>query len=187
VRAALLVSAALLALAGCGGTTIDGGALEDEIIEDAEREGLVIDDADCPSPDAAEGDTFGCTVTVKGEERQLEIVQRNDDGNVEYDLTPLVETSVGSDAGGDEASVRSTVDAVRGDVTALCDFAVPAYRRQLSKEGNCAKEVLAEFDDDFLGDYEVSVSGDDATGSDGERTVVLERQRDGSWLITDVR
>ena len=187
MRATLVATAAALAVVGCGGTTIDGGQLEDEIIEDADREGLVIDDADCPSPDAEEGEGFECIVTVKGERRRLEIVQRNDDGNVEYDLGPLLESAAGSDAGGDEASVRATVDAVRGDVTALCDFAVPAYRRQLSQDGNCAKEVLAEFGDEFLDDYEVSVSGDDATASDGERTVVVERRRDGSWLITDVR
>ena len=187
MRAALVVAGAALVLAGCGGTTIDGDELADDIVEDAEREGLVLDEVDCPSPDAEEGATFSCTVTVKGERRALEIEQRNDDANVEYDLGPLLTSSSGKDAGGDEASVRSTVDAVRGDVTALCDYATRAYRKALTKGESCAKTVLAQFDD-FLGDdYEVSISGDDATASDQERTVVLERQRDGSWLITDVR
>ncbi len=186
MRAALVVAIAVVALMGCGGTTIDGGELADEIAEDAEREGLVLDAVDCPSPDAEEGATFSCTVTVKGERRSLEIEQRNDDGNVGYDLGPLLTHSAGKDAGGDEASVRSTVDAVRGDVTALCDYATRAYRKELAQGENCAKTVLAEFDD-FLGDYEVSVSGDHATATDGERTVALERQRNGSWLITDVR
>ena len=182
----LALAVAVVALAACGGTTIDGGELADEIIEDAEREGLVLDEVDCPSPDVEEGATFSCTVTVKGERRALEIEQRNDDGNVGYDLTPLVESSAGSDAGGDEASVRSTVDAVRGDVTALCDYATPAYRRKLARDENCATAVLADFDD-FLGEYEVSVADDYATATDGMRTVVLDRQRDGSWLITAVR
>ncbi len=79
----MLLIALVLAIAGCGGTTIDGGELENEIKEDAEREGLVIDGVDCPSPDAETGDTFECTVTVKGEDKQLEVVQRNDDGNVD--------------------------------------------------------------------------------------------------------
>ena len=187
MRAPLAVTlTAVLALAGCGGTTIDGGQLEDEIIEDAESEGLVLDRVDCPSPDAEEGATFECGVTVKGQDTQLEIEQRNDDGNVEYDLGPLVEGPAVNDTASDEASVRSTVDVVRRDVTALCDYATRAYRRELARGESCAEAVLAEYDD-FLGDYEVSVSGDHATASGGERTVALERQKDGSWLVTDVR
>ena len=46
--------------------------------------------------------------------------------------------------------------------------------------------MLAEYDKP-LGDYEVSLDGDKAAASDGQRTVALERQQDGSWLITDVR
>jgi hypothetical protein len=175
-----------LALAGCGATTIDGGKLEDEIKEDTEREGLVIDGADCPSPEAEEGATFECTVTVKGEDKALEIVQQNDDGNVTYNLGPLIAGTSGSDAGGDEASVRSVIDAVNSDVTALCDYATPEYRKEIAEGGSCAKVVLGEYDE-VLGDYEVSLDGDKAAASDGERTVALERQKDGSWLVTDVR
>ena len=179
-----LVSIALAALlAGCGATTIDGGELEGEITEDAEAQGLVLDEVDCPSPEAEDGDRFDCTVTVKGEERALEVVQRNDDGNVGYDLTPLLESSSGSDAGGDEAAVRFVIDAVSRDVTALCDYATDAYRRELGGD-RCAKKVVAAYEP--LGDYAVVVEGDTATASAGERAVTLERQRDGSWLIVDV-
>jgi hypothetical protein len=183
-RLALL--AVVVVVAGCGGTTIDGGELEDEIKEDAEGGGLVIDGADCPSPDAEAGDTFECTVTVKGEDKPLEVEQQNDDGNVTYDLSPLLEGTAGNDAGGDEASVSFVIEAVNGDVTALCDYATPKFRKELSQDENCAKAVLAEYDRP-LEDYEVSVSGDEAAASDGERTITLARQQDGSWLITDVR
>jgi len=175
-----------LAIAGCGGTTIDGGELEGEIREDTESEGLVIDGADCPSPEAEAGDTFECTVTVKGEDKKLEVVQRNDDGNVTYNLGPLIEGTSGSDAGGDEASVRFVIDAVNKDATALCDYATAEYRREISQGETCATVVLDEYDEP-LGDYEVSLDGDKAAASDGQRTVALERQRNGSWLITDVR
>jgi hypothetical protein len=185
----LLAPAAILVLAfaGCGETTIDGGALENEIVADAEREGLVLDGAECPSPDAEEGDTFECTVVVKGEERTLEVVQRNDDGNVEYELGPLLDSSAGSDAGGDEASVRFVVDAVNRDVTALCDYSTPALRRKLARDRNCANEVLAEYDDGVLDEYEVEVEGDEAAAADARRTIALERRANGSWLITDIR
>ena len=175
-----------IVIVGCGGTTIDGGELENEITDDTEREGLVIDGADCPSPEAEEGDTFECTVTVKGEDKKLEIVQRNDDGNVTYNLGPLIEGTSGTDAGGDEASVRFVIDAINKDVTALCDYATSQYRKEMAGGGNCAKVVLNEYDEP-LGDYEVSLDGDKAAASDGQRTVALERQEDGSWLVTDVR
>jgi len=183
-RRALIVVVAVAA--GCGGTTIDGSDLEGEIIEDAESQGLIVDAAECPSPDAEEGETFECTVTVKGEDRQLEIEQRNDDGNVGYDLGPLLEGEAGSDAGGDEASVRFVIDAVNDDVTALCDYATPRFRKEIAREESCASAVLADYDH-LLEDYEVSIDGDRAAASDGKRTVALERQRNGSWLITDVR
>lgn len=182
----------VVAIAGCGGTTIDGGELEDEIKEDTESEGLVIDGADCPSPDAEAGATFECTVIVKGEDKQLEVEQQSDDGNVTYDLGPLLEGTAGSDAGGDEASVSFVIEAVNDDVTALCDYASAEYRAEIAKvtgKGNCAKAVLGE-DDDPIEDYDVSVDGDTAavvgTDSHGTRTVMLERQRNGSWLITGV-
>ena len=172
----------VIALAGCGETTIDGGDLEAEIKKDAEAEGLVLDEADCPSPEVKEGERFECTVTVKGEERRLEVVQRNDDGNVGYDLTPLLESSAGNDAGGDEASVSFVIEAVNRDATALCDYATDEYRAELAAERSCAKAAIAEYDDPMK-EYEVSVDGDTATVVAGERTVTLERQADGSWLI----
>jgi hypothetical protein len=183
-----LLLAAALASAGCGGTTIDGGQLEDEIVADAESEGLVLDGVDCPSPDAEEGATFECTVIVKGTASQLEIQQRNDDGNVEYDLAPLVEGPATGDTAGDEASIRFVMDAIGDDVTALCDYATREYRKKLTtEEQTCAESVLTDYPNDFPGDYEISIDGDHAAVADGSLTVALERQKNGSWLITDVR
>lgn len=182
-RGPLIVLA--IAIAGCGGG-IDGDALEADIEEDFQREGLVVDAVDCPSPATEDGDRFDCTVTVKGEERSLEITQRGDDGSVEYDLGAILSGTEGGDAGGDEASIRFVIDAINRDVTALCDYATRRHRRQLAKKGNCATAVLTDYDR-LLTDYEVSVNGDAATASDAKRSVKLERQEDGSWLVTDVK
>ena len=172
-----------VAIAGCGDTEIDSGRLESDIKEDAEREGLVLDQVDCPSPEVEEGNRFECTVTVKGEKRKLEIVQRENEA-VAYDLSPLLEFTAGSDAGGDEAAVRFVIDAVNRDVTALCDYATDAYRRKLGGS-NCAKRVIAKYDRPMR-DYDVSVDGDSATAKGAGRAVGLERQPDGSWLIVGV-
>lgn len=181
----LLVCAGLaVVLAGCGETTIDSGKLEAEIEEDAAKEGLVLDEVKCASPEVEEGEKFDCTVTVKGEERALEVTQRTDDGSVSYDLTPLLESRAGSDAGGDDASVRFVIDALNRDATALCDYATGRYRRELGGE-RCARRAIAEYDRP-LRDYDVSIDGDRATATADEREISLERQDDGSWLITGV-
>jgi hypothetical protein len=180
----LIVIGLAVLLAGCGETTIDSGKLEDDVREEAAQGGLVLDEVDCPSPEAEEGEKFDCTVTVKGEERKLEMTQRSDEGSVAYDLTPLLESRAGSDAGGDEAAVRFVVDAVNRDVTALCDYATNRYRRRLGGD-RCAETVIERYNGP-LRDYDVTVEGDRASVTADERAVTLERQRDGSWLITTV-
>ena len=175
--------ALLLWTAGCGETTIDSGKLEGDIKADAEKEGLVLDAVDCPSPEVEEGDRFDCTVTVKGEERELEVIQREDEA-VGYDLDPLLDFTAGSDAGGDEAAVRFVIDAVNRDVTALCDYATNRYRRKLGGD-SCAKKVIARYDRPMR-EYTVVVRGDTAIAQGEARRVTLERQSDGSWLIADV-
>ena len=182
----LALIAAVVVAAGCGGTTIDGGELEDEIKDDAEAEGLIVDGVECPSPDAEAGDTFECTVTVKGEDKPLEVTQQNDDGNVTYNLGAADFGDRRERRGRRRGLRQFVIDAVNKDVTALCDYATPEYRKELAKDENCAKAVLDEYDQP-LADYEVSVDGDTAAASDGKRTVTLKRQQDGSWLITDVR
>ena len=174
-----------LAIAGCGESTIDAGRLEADVEEEAAEEGLVLDEVDCPSPEVEQGKKFDCTVTVKGEERALEVTQRSDDGSVGYDLTPLLESSAGNDAGGDRASVSFVIEALNRDATALCDYATREYRRELAAPGGCNR-AARELYDEPMRDYEVAVDGDAATVTAGDAAVRLERQRDGSWLIGDV-
>lgn len=183
----LALFALVVAFAGCGSDEIDGDTLESEITKDAEERGLVLDGVECPSPEAEEGATFTCTVTVKGQPTEFEVVQTDDDGNVRYDFGGLAEGPAVNDTAADKASVSSVIDAVNTDVTALCDYATPEFRKELADDDNCANAVLAKYESPLLEDYGVSVMGDTAAASAGNRTVALERQKDGSWLITDVR
>jgi len=176
-----------LAFAGCG-DEIDGNKLESEIAKDAdERLSLVVDGVDCPSPDVEEGATFTCTVTVKGQPTELEVTQIDDDGNVRYDLAGLAEGPATNDTAADEASVKAVIDAVNQDVTALCDYATRDFRKELGADESCANAVVAKYDTPLLEDYDVSIMGDAAAASGSDGTVALQRQKDGSWLITDVR
>ena len=182
----LAAIAVAVTFVACGGSAIDSGDLEDEITKDAEERGLVLDAVDCPSPDTEEDATFTCAVTVKGEETELEITQTDDDGNVTYDFGGLVEGPAVNDEAADKASVEFVVEAINNDVTAICDYATPEFRDEIARGENCAKVVLAEYDEP-LENYAISIDGDDAAVSSDSRTVNLERQRNGSWLITDIR
>jgi hypothetical protein len=176
-------------LVACGGQ-IDSDKLEADIRRDAANleEPLVLDDVDCPSEDLEEGDAFTCTLTIKGQDTELEVVQIDDDGTLNYDDLPtLAEGPAGTDIAADEASVGSVLDAVNKDVTALCDYATPDFRKEIASQENCAKAVLANYESPLLENYEIFVDGDDAGASADGRTVTLARQKNGSWLITGVR
>ena len=193
IATAGLTALTALVLASCGGTVIDNEKLEDEIAKDAEAAGLIVDEVDCPSPDAEEGERFACTVTVKGEERDLEVEQLDDEGSLSYSLEPLVTGTSGADAGGDEASVSSVIEAVNADVTALCDYSTEAYQQEIvdqTGQRSCEDAVASE-ENDPIEDYEVDVSGDTATvigeDSNGQVAVSLERAEDGTWEISGIQ
>jgi uncharacterized protein DUF4333 len=185
-RVALI--AAAIAIVGCGGGgDIDADQLEAEITKNAEERGIVLDAVDCPSPDTEQGAAFTCTVTVKGQDTELDVLQVDDDGQVSYNFTGLVEGPAVNDIAADRTSIEAVIDAVNRDVTALCDHATPEFREEISGKENCAKAVLADYDSPLLEDYKISVNADTAAASADGDTVTLERQKDGSWLITDVR
>jgi len=183
-RVALI--AAGLVLAGCGGK-IDGDGLESEITKDAEERGIVIDGVDCPSPETEMGATFTCTVTVKGQDSEFDVVQTDDDGNVRYDFGGVVEGPAVNDVEADKASIEAVIDAIDKDITALCDYATREFRKELAADGSCAEAVLDKYDSPLVEDYQLSVDGDNAAATDDRHTVTFERQKNGSWLITDVR
>ena len=172
-----------LAVAACGETTIDSGKLEADIKEDAEHEGLVLDEVDCPSPEVEEGDRFECTVTVKGEERKLEVVQRARRGRrLRPDAAARVHVRERRRRRRGVRAVRDRRGEQRRDrAVRLRDERVPprARRREL-------REARDREYDEPMRDYEVSIEGDRATASGSGRTVRLERQHDGSWLIVGV-
>jgi hypothetical protein len=183
-RVALI--AAGLVLAGCGGQ-IDGDVLEGEITKDAEERGIVVDGVDCPSPETEMGATFTCTITVKGQDSEFEVVQTDDDGNVSYDFGGVVEGPAVNDTEADKASIDAVIDSVDKDITALCDYATRDFRKELAADESCAQAVLAKYESPLVEDYEISVDGDNAAATDDAHTVTFEREKNGSWLITDVR
>jgi len=166
---------------------IDGDKLEVEITKDAKERGIVLDGVTCPSPETNKGATFKCTVIVKGQPTELEVLQADDDGNVRYDFAGLVEGPAVNDTEADKASIDAVIDAVNKDITALCDYATREFRKELVGGENCAQAELAEYESPLIEDYQLSVNGDNAAAANDRHAVTFARQKNGSWLITDVR
>ena len=99
----------------------------------------------------------------------------------------MLEGTAGTDAGGDEASVRFVIDAVNKDVTALCDYATAEYRKELARTRTARRPCSTNTTARCSTTTRCRLTATTAAATDGERTVTLERQKDGSWLITDVR
>jgi predicted small secreted protein len=182
--------AAALTLAACGEDTIESGSVEDGIKEDAKAAGLTLDGVDCPSPVAKKGESFTCTVTVKGEDSDFEVNQTDDKGGLEYSAALTALLSGGG--GGDEASVSSVIDAVNADFTALCDYTTDAYKQEIvdqTGQQSCEDAVASEKNDPIQ-DYKVTVDGDTATvngtDSNGPVVVTLTRAHDGTWEISAI-
>lgn len=88
-RSALVVGALLGAGVGCGGGTVDGGGLEDELKPRIEEQlGVAVKSVDCPdNVQARDGGRFQCRfTTLAGETDVVPVVQR--DGELSYQLPP---------------------------------------------------------------------------------------------------
>lgn len=88
----LLIAAATcaFALAGCGTDTVNMENAEREIAAGLEEETGAPDvEVTCPEEvEAKEGDTFDCTATTGNERAKVHVTQRDDEGNLRWELQP---------------------------------------------------------------------------------------------------
>jgi Domain of unknown function (DUF4333) len=81
----ILLAAPLAALAaGCGTKTINTNKAEAEIAKGIEQQTRISDvTVKCPDDvEAKQGDTFRCTASARGQTASVQVVQRDDDGNI---------------------------------------------------------------------------------------------------------
>jgi hypothetical protein len=90
---AVLAAASLLIAVGCGETVIDSAKTEDAVDQNLERAtGRKVTSVECPSDvEVIKGDTFDCTVTFAGGEREMATLKiLNEDADVALtNLRPL--------------------------------------------------------------------------------------------------
>jgi uncharacterized protein DUF4333 len=90
VAAIVLGMAAVPVMAGCA-NTIDADKAEEEITDDAEGDGLDVEEVKCPDDvDAKDGEKFDCDVELGGgQDAEVEVEVTSDDGDLRYNLSPL--------------------------------------------------------------------------------------------------
>ncbi len=91
-RVALAAAAALAGglTSGCGTETLDSSQVEREIKEGIEKQsGPGTIQVECPDDVEKEaGGRFTCTARTPGAEAPVEVVQRNDEGNIRWEVKP---------------------------------------------------------------------------------------------------
>jgi Domain of unknown function (DUF4333) len=84
-----LLAAGALAVAGCGDKKLDTGKLEGKIKDGIEQQaGVKIKSVDCPDDvEVKKGDSFNCkATTTSGQTANVKVSQRDDEGNVNYQV-----------------------------------------------------------------------------------------------------
>lgn len=175
----LLLATAVLALAACGGKTLDTTEVEKDLKEVA-SEGGVETEAECPSEvdDAEEGKTYECTITYAGNENNKQTVQMRIAENDESEF-------VNQKAVTDEGVIRQTVAQVDENPALICEQVSEEILEQLGGE-ECPQRAEEEADDKPAVIKSIKIEGDTATMETEDSTTTFERAEGGGWVVTAV-
>jgi hypothetical protein len=179
----LLLVTAALALAACGGKTLDTENVEKDIQKIASQDGVETA-VECPDEveDVEEGTTYECTITYAGNESNKQTVEMKVGSNDESEF-------VDQKAVQDEGVIRQLIAQSDEDPTAICDHIEEGFQEELLEQAgtdDCAEAAQAGDDGKPAVIKSVEVEGDTATVVSDKSTTTLERGEDGGWLITAI-
>ena len=179
----LLLLITALALAACGGKTLDTANVEKDIQKIASTDGVETK-VECPDEveDVEEGTTYECTITYAGNENNKQTTEMKVGANDESEF-------VDEKAVQDEGLIRQLVAQTDEDPTAICEVLSEELEQALLEEAgtdDCAEAATASDDGKPAVIKSVEVEGDTATVVSDKSTSTLERAEDGSWIITAI-
>ncbi len=176
----LLLLAAALAVAACGGKTLDTSNVEKDLQEVASAGGGVKTTAECPDEvsDAEEGKTYECTITYGGNENNKQTVQMKIAENDESDFVDV-------NAVGDEAAIRQIVAQSDENPASVCEHLSEELLEQLGGE-DCPTQAEEQDDGKPTNIKSIEIEGDTATMVTEESTTTFERAEGGGWVVTAV-
>jgi hypothetical protein len=178
----LFLLAAALALAACGGKTLDTKNVETDIKEIADQGGASTA-AKCPDEveDVEEGTTYECDIVFGGNENNTQKVEMKVNADDESEF-------VNQEAATDEIAIRSIIATTDEDPGSICDHMSPELREAAEEDtGEDCKTAAENSGDDAPANIKsVKISGDTATVVSDKSTTTLERSQDGSWVLTAI-
>ena len=174
-----LLLVAALALAACGGKTLDTANVEKDIQEVASQDGVETK-AECPEEvtDVKEGKTYECTIVYAGNENNKQTVEMKIGANDESEF-------VDQKAVEDEGSIRQLIATTDEDPAKICENVSEELLEQLGGE-DCPTQAVEQDEGKPANIKTIEVEGDTATVVSSESTTTLERAEDGSWFLTAV-
>ncbi len=180
----LLLLIAALALAACGGKTLDTENVEKDIQKIASTDGVETT-VECPDEveDVEEGKTYECTITYAGNETNKQTTEMKIAANDESEFVDEKKVQ-------DEGLIRQIIAQTDEDPAALCEHLSEELEAQLLEDAgaeDCAEAAAAGDDGKPANIKSVTVQGDSATVVSDKSTSTFERAEDGSWIVTAVQ
>ncbi len=175
----LLLATAALAVAACGGKTLDTTNVEKDLVEVSSQDGVKTA-AECPEEvsDAEEGKTYECEITYAGNENNKQKVQMKIAANDESEF-------VDQKAVQDEGLIRQTVAQVDENPAQICEEVSEEILEQLGGE-ECPQRAEEENDGKPAVIKSIKIEGDTATMVTEDSTTTFERAQEGGWVVTAV-
>jgi hypothetical protein len=175
----LLLLAAALMLAACGGKTLDTANVEKDIQKLASENGVETA-VECPSEvdDAEKGKTYECTITYAGNENNEQTVEMKIGDNDESEFADQA-------AAQDEGTIRTYVAQSDEDPATICEHLGEELLEQLGGE-DCATQAEEQADPEPTKIESVEVEGDTATMVTDKSTTTFERDESGGWIATSI-
>lgn len=172
---------AALTFAACGEDekVLDTKNVEQDVQALASEDGVETA-VECPEEvkDAKEGKTYECTITYAGNENNQQTVQMKIGSNDESEFA-------NQQLAQDEGTIRTIIAQSDEEPASICEHVSDEVLEQLGG-GDCATQAEENADEAPAIIESVEVSGDTATVVSDKATSTLERDEQGSWVITAV-
>ena len=179
----LLLLAAALALAACGGKTLDTSNVEKDIQQLASEDGVETK-VECPAEveDVEKGTTYECEITYAGNENNKQTVEMRVGDNDESEFVDQQKVQ-------DEGLIRTIVAQSDADPASACEHLSEELQQTLTEQAgasDCAEAAEAEADEKPANIKSIEIKGDTATMVTDETTTTFERDEAGGWVATAI-
>lgn len=178
----LLIAAAALFVAACGGKTLDTAQVEKDIQQIVTDSASVESKAECPGEvsDIKKGKTYDCTITYAGNDNNKQTVQMKVGDNDESEFA-------NQDAATNEIAIRGIVAQSDKDPASACEHLSEDVLEQLGGADECPTQAQEDDDGKPTVIKSLEFDGGTATMVTDESTTTFEQDEQGAWVATEIQ